>query len=132
MGRAGFKAASLFIPSVCGQAGSMHEVLPCSSRPSCSKVLQKDLFKDQTSHFQNVCKAKHHLFEKSLNTLNAKLYEENNTNKDLICHLSRTEEEEEEHQANVAYTSMYSEGLHAWYFDSGCSRHLTGSQDGLT
>jgi len=31
-------------------------------------------------------------------------------------------------QAKVAYTSAVSQDNRAWYFDSGCSRHITGEQ----
>lgn len=31
-----------------------------------------------------------------------------------------------DHHANIAYTSLRVSSTEDWYFDSGCSRHITG------
>ncbi|XP_024009962.1 uncharacterized protein LOC112085161 [Eutrema salsugineum] len=48
---------------------------------------------------------------------------------ELVCNLARIQFEETKHIANVAYTSSEGHVGDAWYFDSGCSRHMTGNCD---
>ncbi|XP_024014220.1 uncharacterized protein LOC112088173 [Eutrema salsugineum] len=47
----------------------------------------------------------------------------------VVCNLARIQFEETNHIANVAYTSSQGHVGDAWYFDSGCSRHMTGNCD---
>ncbi|XP_024010234.1 uncharacterized protein LOC112085266 [Eutrema salsugineum] len=47
----------------------------------------------------------------------------------LVCNLAHIGPEVPEVVSNVAYTSSQVEVAKAWYFDSGCSRHMTGNHD---
>ncbi|XP_024006852.1 uncharacterized protein LOC112083381 [Eutrema salsugineum] len=48
---------------------------------------------------------------------------------DAVCNFARISVTESETVSNVAYTSTDGEVSRAWYFDSGCSRHMTGNQE---
>jgi len=58
------------------------------------------------------------------NQVNKEMQDEAN----LVCNWNLSELDDCTPQAKVAYTSVVSQNNRAWYFDSGCSRHMTGVQ----
>lgn len=67
--------------------------------------------------------------------LKHKVVEEPSDGIELLCNLSLFELEDEpteDVQSLVAYMSSKKSQVTSWYFDSGCSRHLTGKQQVLT
>ncbi|KAG7579315.1 Zinc finger CCHC-type [Arabidopsis thaliana x Arabidopsis arenosa] len=55
---------------------------------------------------------------------------------DLTCNVTIVQldesDEDEDFTAKVAYTSTNGTASNPWYFDSGCSRHMTGNSDVLS
>ncbi|KAG7559036.1 Integrase catalytic core [Arabidopsis thaliana x Arabidopsis arenosa] len=49
----------------------------------------------------------------------------------LTCNFAQSDNCDSDLQAKVAYTSAVGSDHRAWYFDSGCSRHMTGEQSAL-
>ncbi|XP_010480935.1 PREDICTED: uncharacterized protein LOC104759742 [Camelina sativa] len=80
-------------------------------------------------HFSQVWVAKKDLYSKVTEN-NERKYDQairESEEINLCCNLSVIISEEEPSRAQVAFTSTSSEGGNPWYFDSGCSRHMTGN-----
>ncbi|XP_010422284.1 PREDICTED: uncharacterized protein LOC104707605 [Camelina sativa] len=100
-------------------------------------ISKKDLYSDLLTERSNFNLIKMHeeddeiYISCNLKAFTAVSGEDTTENISLRCNLSLIQLGEDDEEANVAYTSTGSSEVNSWYFDSGCSRHMTGDQSAL-
>ncbi|XP_023638897.1 uncharacterized protein LOC111830634 [Capsella rubella] len=111
----------------------------CFLEPSkfgCIWVVKKDLYGDLKKEISNleisdIYNAEDEVYSRSGIEMSRNLHEKMTDSINLNCNLITTEVATDDKQAEVAYTTAAAPDDDSWYFDSGCSRHMTGNQTAL-